>query len=159
VSSDLGKGASFRVFLPASEEGRDCETPGKRGTDTLHGSETILVVEDETDLRRLVRTFLERCGYRVIEAANGKEALLVWRNNGKEIDLLVTDMLMPEGISGRQLAEVIKGESPRLKVVYTSGYSGEVLGADSELLAEEHYLPKPYTLLALARAVRKRLEG
>jgi PAS domain S-box-containing protein len=158
VSSEPGKGTSFRVFLPANEEPVESETAGKEGSEALQGSETILVVEDETDLRRLARTFLERCGYRVIEAANGKEALQIWQSDGEKIDLLLTDLVMPEGISGRQLAEALRGERSSLKVVYTSGYSGEILGTDSELLAEENYLAKPYTLSALAQAVRSRLD-
>jgi PAS domain S-box-containing protein len=158
VTSEPGKGTSFRVFLPANGEEVECERPGKEEAEALQGSETILVVEDETDLRRMARTFLERCGYQVIEAGNGKEALRIWQSDGEKIDLLLTDLVMPEGLSGRQLAERLRSERSSLKVVYTSGYSGEVLGADSELLTDENYLAKPYTLSALAQAVRRRLD-
>ena len=87
------------------------------------GTETILIVEDEPILRDMARDILEECGYRILEASSGKEALDVWQRQSDEIDLLLTDMVMPEGISGVDLAKQLLASQPRLKVIFTSGYT------------------------------------
>ena len=122
------------------------------------GHETILVVEDETVVRNLVRTCLLRCGYHVLEAANGVEALEVWQQHQEAIDLLLTDMVMPEGLTGRELAERLQAAKPGLKVIYTSGYSPEMIGTDPSLRPGANYLPKPYNPETLARMVREHLD-
>src|SRR5580693_1420235 len=94
---------------------------------------TIFVVEDEPTLRALVRRVLERGGYEVIEASSGLAALELWKTNKTHVDLLLTDMVMPDGISGRQLAEKLKADNPQLKVIYTTGYSPDLMGQDFKL--------------------------
>ena len=126
----------------------EAEVPKKR---------TIFVVEDEPTLRALVRRVLERAGFQVIEAGTGLAALELWKTNKTHIDLLLTDMVMPDGISGRQLAEKLKVGNPGLKVIYTTGYSQDLLGADVELQEGVNFLQKPYPPQKLVQTVRNGL--
>ncbi len=118
---------------------------------------TIFVVEDEPTLRALVRKVLERDGYNVIEAGSGLAALEMWSEKKPHVDLLLTDMVMPDGISGLQLAERLKTENPVLKVVFTTGYSAELLGKDFELREGINFLQKPYPPQRLVQTVRNGL--
>ena len=102
---------------------------------------------------------LELCGYHIHQAQNGVEALKVWERHKDEIDLLLTDMVMPEGISGRQLAERLQKDRPGLKVIYTSGYSPGMAGKDIALLEGFNFLAKPYPPSRLAQVVRECLDG
>lgn len=118
---------------------------------------TILVVEDEPTLRALVRKVLERDGYNVVEAPSGLAALELWSKEKPHVDLLLTDMVMPDGISGLQLADRLKTENPRLKVIFTTGYSSELLGKDFELREGVNFLQKPYPPQRLVQTVRNGL--
>jgi two-component system cell cycle sensor histidine kinase/response regulator CckA len=122
------------------------------------GNETILLVEDEPPLRNLVRSVLERYGYRVLEAISGVAALAVWERSKGEIQLLLTDMVMPHGISGRELAAKLLAEKPALKVIYTSGYSLAMVGTDMVLKEGVNFLQKPYHPAKLATTVRDCLD-
>ena len=117
----------------------------------------ILVVEDEPSLRQLVRKVLERSGFEVIEAASGVAAIELWDRDKPVLDLLLTDMVMPDGMSGRQLAERLKADNPALKVLYTSGYSTDLLGKDLELQEGINFLQKPYPPSKLVQTVRTAL--
>jgi two-component system cell cycle sensor histidine kinase/response regulator CckA len=117
----------------------------------------IFIVEDEPTLRALVRKVLERGGYDIIEAPSGLAALELWKANKTHVDLLLTDMVMPDGISGRQLAEKLKGENPKLKVVYTTGYSPDLMGTDFTLREGVNFLQKPYPPQKLVETVRNGL--
>jgi two-component system cell cycle sensor histidine kinase/response regulator CckA len=128
----------------------DSEAPKKR---------TIFVVEDEPTLRALVRRVLERGGYQVIEASSGLAALELWKTNKTHVDLLLTDMVMPDGISGHQLAEKLKADNPQLKVIYTTGYSPELLGKDVVLQEGVNFLQKPYPPQKLVQTIRNGLES
>jgi signal transduction histidine kinase/CheY-like chemotaxis protein/HAMP domain-containing protein len=124
VNSEPGKGSTFDVFLPASDKvPAFAEEDAASAGPVVGGSETILIVEDEPVLRSMARDILEECGYRILEASSGREALDVWSQRANEIDLLLTDMVMPDGISGADLAEELLASRPRLKVVFTSGYT------------------------------------
>jgi two-component system cell cycle sensor histidine kinase/response regulator CckA len=118
---------------------------------------TILVVEDEPTLRALVRRVLERGGFDVIEAPSGLAALQLWNNTKPHVDLLLTDMVMPDGISGRQLAEKLKAENPSLKVIYTTGYSSDLMGSDMVLREGINFLQKPYPPQKLVQTIRNGL--
>ena len=122
------------------------------------GNETILVAEDEPALRELVVEILQFHGYRVHSASSGGHALEVWARYREDIDLLVTDMVMP-GMSGSQLAERLKKEEPTLRVIYTSGYSPGMAGKDLALLEGFNFLPKPYPPSKLAKLVRECLDA
>jgi CheY-like chemotaxis protein len=148
VASKAGEGSTFSVFLPPSD--KPVEPPSQLlvempMADGAHTSRTILLAEDESALRELVASTLKCRGYNVLQAADGVEALRVWRTAGSPIDLLVTDIVMPNGISGVELGRILLKESPTLKVLYISGYSREVL-ENSEMLAEgKNFLPKPFS--------------
>ncbi len=158
VDSRVDEGTDFHIFLPAVEDGvAESETvdsgPGAKG-----GTETILVVEDEIPLRVLVRSILERLGYNVIEAPSGVAALGLWHHQKDQIQLLLTDMIMPHGLSGRELAKRLLAERPDLKVIYSSGYSHAVMEADVVLQEGLNFLQKPYHPRKLAAAVRTCLD-
>jgi CheY-like chemotaxis protein len=119
----------------------------------------IFVVEDEPTLRALVRKVLERGGFDVIEAPSGLAALELWLQKKPHADLLLTDMVMPDGISGRQLAEKLKAENPRLKVIFTSGYSSDLIGKDFVVKEGVNFLQKPYPPQLLVQTVRNCLQA
>jgi len=122
------------------------------------GKETILVVEDECMLRELLREILSSHGYRVLEAANGLEALRVWAANREQIDLLLTDVAMPHGLSGSDLAAKLREQDPRLPVIFSSGHSPAMIQRGGETSRGVCYLPKPYRPAQLARTVRQALD-
>jgi CheY-like chemotaxis protein len=121
-------------------------------------NETILLVEDETPLRRLARKLLERSGYTVFEAGSGQEALTVWETNRDAIQLVITDMIMPGGMSGRELAVQLREKSPELPMIFTSGYTTELAG---NLLEREQieFLAKPYSPQQLTQLVQDTLRN
>ena len=123
----------------------------------MAGKPKILVVEDEPSLRFLVRKVLERSGFEVLEAASGTAALELWDKDKPQIDLLLTDMVMPDGMSGRQLVERLRADIPLLKVLYTSGYSTDLLGKDLALQEGVNFLQKPYPPAKLVQTVRTAL--
>jgi len=131
----------------------------KRSVDSAPVKHTILVVEDEPTLRALVRKVLERGGYEVIEAPTGLAALELWSEKKPHVDLLLTDMVMPDGISGWQLAEKLKAENPKLKVIYTTGYSPDLMGKDFVIKEGVNFLQKPYPPQNLVQTVRNGLES
>ena len=122
------------------------------------GRETILLVEDEPALRELVATILKGYHYRVLEAETGVQALKVWDEHHGKVDLLLTDMVMPGGVSGAELAQQLRGRKSDLRVIYSSGYSSEIVGQN---LSENDaiFLPKPYRPPQLALRVRKSLDA
>jgi len=159
VASQVGVGTTFQVFLPAIQiEASQTEFLSNTG-DVRGGDETILLVEDEPALRELVTKVLRHYGYQVIEAAHGKEAIKVWHDLAPKPAMLLTDMMMPEGMTGWELAEHIRGESPEVKVVFTSGYSPEIFDGDVKLAGRANFLPKPFHPRVLARTVRDCLDN
>lgn len=158
VSSEINVGTTFKVFLPASDKTVEVPTDKPAVKPRVQGgSETILLVEDEPVLRELARFILQDYDYRVIEASSGVEALRVWEEHGGQFDLLLTDMVMPEGMTGRELAEELKSRKPDLKVIFTSGYSAEIMGQDTPL-RDTLFLQKPYAPPLLAQTVRECLD-
>ena len=159
VNSQLGVGTTFKVFLPAVQSTAQHTEFLDNQTVIRGGAETILVVEDEASLRELVTKVLRSYGYQVLEAAHGKEALRVWQGSATKPALLLTDMMMPEGLSGWELATHIRQEVPDMKVLFTSGYSPEIFGGDVQLDVNSNFLPKPYHPRLLARTVRSCLDN
>jgi len=127
-------------------------------TPQTRGSEMILLVDDELPLRALVRQILQKHGYRVLEAESGRAALALWPQPGGEIDLLLTDVVMPDGMNGRQLATELEALKPGLKVIYSSGYGADILGKGF-LKEGENFLQKPYSPAKLVQLIRKILDG
>uniref|UniRef100_Q01WP9 histidine kinase n=1 Tax=Solibacter usitatus (strain Ellin6076) TaxID=234267 RepID=Q01WP9_SOLUE len=158
VKSEVGRGTSFQIFLPAAEETDEARAAEIEKPEPQGGSETILVVEDEPALRVLTRAVLEPRGYRLLEAANGVEALRAWQEHRGSIHLLLTDIMMPEGMSGLELAARLREFRPELRVIYTSGYSGDIAGGQLQLEEGRNFLQKPYSPQQLLEAVRRCLD-
>ncbi len=157
VDSALGQGSTFRVYLPAAVRAPEEVLLVSQTQPPQRGSETILLVEDESALRGLLARALRALGYRVHEAANGQEAMTLWRTHGPEVDLLFTDMVMPEGMTGWELAKRLQSAKPGLKAIISSGYSTEMAEAGVPSNAGIVYLPKPYDATVLADVVRSSL--
>ena len=144
VHSVVGKGTTFKVFLPASIHTAKEVLNAEKGQHKPHGgSETILVVEDDAYVRSLTRQILEQIGYRVLEASNGLEAQQVWTDHQDRIDLLLTDLIMPGGVDGRELAALLQQKRPELKVILTSGYSEDIAGREIMLPTGQIFIQKP----------------
>ena len=156
VESGPGCGTTFRVYFPLSKEAAE-EKPALSVVAPAappHGEKiTILLVEDENALREFVSRALGHLGYRVLSATNGQGALEVWAAHRDEIDLLLTDVVMPDSISGRQLAHRLVLDRPDLKVILTSGHSTELIETDFERQNEHVFLPKPYGASHLAKTI------
>ncbi|MGB8354228.1 MAG: ATP-binding protein [Chthoniobacteraceae bacterium] len=158
VKSEPNQGTTFQIYFPPSQQKAEKIEP-VHDTALLSGLETILVAEDEDALREMVAEVLRFQGYVVLEAASGRHAIEVWERAGRQVDLLLTDMIMPGGIMGSELAERLLSQSPRLKVIYTSGYSPGMAGKDISLLEGRNFLPKPYSVGKLAQLVRACLDS
>jgi len=158
VNSEPGKGSTFDVFLPASDKVPAFAEEKASAAPVAGGSETILIVEDEPVLRSMARDILEECGYRILEASSGREALDVWNQRANEIDLLLTDMVMPDGVSGADLVVQLLAGQPRLKIVFTSGYTANEVNQKMLARTRASFLAKPYTHAELAKTVRDCLD-
>jgi PAS domain S-box-containing protein len=162
VSSQVGMGSTFTVFLPACDEAPGgLSSAGRPEVSSVQpgGAETVLMVEDESIVREAARLALERGGYRVFEAGDGPEALQLWERSPGHIDVLVTDMVMPHGVSGGARARVLQARDPGLRVLYTSGYSSEAFREDRHLILGVNFLRKPYDPASLLKAVRLCLDA
>ena len=159
IESELGRGTAFHVYLPATTtaavEPEQFDTQFRaRG-----GTETILVVEDERDLREMVARTLNRHGYRVFQAVDGPGALDIWGKYQDQISLVFSDVVMPGGLNGRELAERIWADKPGQKFIFSTGYGTEALGKNFPLDREINFLPKPYLPQALALIIRRCLDA
>jgi PAS domain S-box-containing protein len=159
VASEAGRGTTFCFYLPVTNA-RLLEEDARiaSSSDLPQGHETLLVVEDEDALRQLVVGVLERCGYTVIAARSGVHALELWPQVAGRVQLLLTDLVMPGGVTGRELAERLHQEVPSLRVVYTSGYTAAQSGTGEPLVEGVNFLQKPYQPDTLARIVRAALD-
>jgi PAS domain S-box-containing protein len=156
VQSSPGAGSRFEICLPLSEAvPAPAAPPGAgAGAGAGRGQETLLIVEDQADVRRLALSILEASGYRLLQAENAEQALGLSASYAGKIDLLVTDVIMP-GLNGRQLADRLVEERPGLKVLYTSGYSADVIALQGSLEPGMEYLPKPFGAAQLSSKVRE----
>jgi PAS domain S-box-containing protein len=159
VESEVGRGSTFSLFLPRhkpADVGMKA-TPESRKK-SGRGSETVLIVEDDATVRSVVVHVLKQNGYRIHQAINGQTALELWKTYGTEIDVLITDMVMPGGVSGHELAQQLLEKKPSLKVLYTSGYSAEVFRGDFVLPHGVDFLRKPFRAEELLTAIRAALD-
>jgi len=158
VSSRRGKGTTFKIYFPESSlpavpvESPPPDRPARGG------NETILVVEDEGVLRELFCLTLQQLGYRVFAECSGAKALRSWSSRLDQIDLLLTDLVMPDGVSGWKLASALQAEKPDLKAIYMSGHSTETNGLGSKAAKDIRFLAKPFSVQTLAEAVRTCLD-
>jgi two-component system, cell cycle sensor histidine kinase and response regulator CckA len=158
VQSELGKGTTFTIFFPAVSEIEIIHAMPTVKPSLPLGNETILLVEDEFPLRTFVSDLLQRCGYTVLEAESGPSAIKIWEQKRGQIDLLFTDVIMPEGMNGIELGYHLLKEKPTLKIVYTSGYTGNIEGRHATLVEGGNFIRKPYKPEALATLIRKKLD-
>jgi len=159
VDSEPGEGATFEVFFPvAKQAAQPVEEKTAPAESVTGGTETIFLVEDEPVLREMARDILESYGYRILEASTGKEALGMWNLTRGKIDLLLTDMIMPDGVSGAELAQRLLAGQPHLKIVFTSGYTANEVSPEVLAKTRARFLQKPYTHDMLAKVVRDTLD-
>jgi CheY-like chemotaxis protein len=158
VQSRPNEGTTFQIYFPITENKLEKKVAGSESALPV-GRETILVAEDEDALREMVAQVLRIQGYYVLEAASGTEAVEMWKQATRPIDLLLTDMVMPGGMMGRELAEFLTAQNPKLKVIYTSGYSPGMAGRDTSILVSRSFLPKPYSINKLTQIIRDCLDA
>ena len=158
VYSELSKGTTFKVYLPRVDEPAEVSAPAKHGEGLRTGTETILLVEDEAQLRDLTRSVLAARGYSVLEAGGPVEAERLAEKHGATIHLLLTDVIMP-GISGRELAKRLAARFPAMRVLYMSGYTYNVIAQDGTLERGVAFLQKPFTPSTLVEKVREVLDA
>ena len=159
VYSETNRGTTFRICFPALSGDAKQSVVKATSPESPHGHQTILVVEDEPAVRRLVASLLTQTGYTVLQAASGIEALTVWQAHASRIDLLLTDLVMPDGINGTELAERLQAERPTLRVLYTSGYSPNQSADDTRMQEGVNFLQKPYQPKKLIGMVRDQLQS
>jgi PAS domain S-box-containing protein len=157
VYSEPGKGSVFKIYLPATEESPEPLDEGSAGAADLRGSETVLLVEDDESVRHLLRRVLSQNGYTVLQARTGGDALQTFEHRAKEIDLVVTDVVMPE-MGGRLLVDHLKSIQPDIKVIYISGYTDDAVIRHGELGIGVTFLQKPITPNVFLAKVRKVLD-
>jgi PAS domain S-box-containing protein len=156
VDSAPGEGTTFSIYLPRVDAPEEERRPS-RGEVPFSGDETILLVEDEDVVRRLAKKILTRKGYKVIEADRGGDAFLMSQDYEGRIDLLLTDVVMPN-MNGKELLEKIKGVRPEIKAVFMSGYTGDVIVHHGILDAGVEFIQKPFNVESLSRKVREVLD-
>ena len=157
VESEEGKGTEFRVYLPVSEAVPEARETKPSSPVLVRGGGRVLLVEDEEEVRDLLASQLRDAGYEVEEAASGAEALEWWHRAGDGIDLVLTDMVMPNGMNGRKLVEQLRAKHPGLRTVFMSGYSLDLAAEGVAAEANTWFLQKPFTAVALTEAVRRAL--
>jgi DNA-binding NtrC family response regulator len=159
VYSEPGYGATFKVYLPQADETVILAEPEPALVDTVPKSATILLVEDETLLRQIVMRSLEEIGYHVLEAESSQAALQCSNTYQGSPDLLITDVIMPGGMNGPQLAKTLMSRWPELKVIYMSGYTNDAVAHHGVLELGLNFLQKPFTSKTLIRKVRDVLDA
>jgi PAS domain S-box-containing protein len=160
VSSQLGSGSTFRIFLPAIPAPAAKPAAPQPEPDIPGGTETILLVEDDDSVRLITRRVLQSRGYKVYEACSARQGLELWHSHGEEVTLLLSDMVMPEGVTGRQLADQLRAQRAALKVIFLSGYSADVIGKDTDYFHRtgSHFLQKPASARTVLETVRRCLD-
>jgi DNA-binding NtrC family response regulator len=156
--SEPDRGTTFKIYLPRINQPAEAAGAENRPKNVLRGTETILLVEDDPQLRQLSSSVLAHCGYKMLVAGSPGEGLAICKENHRDIRLLITDVVMP-GMNGRQLAEQILRNAPDIRVLYISGYTSNAIVHYGVLDPGLWFLPKPFTLSALVTKVREVLDS
>ncbi len=159
VASEPDRGTTFRIFLPSQLVGATAVSAVPDRPTAPGSGETVLLVEDDSAVRAAARTALLHLGYEVIESPNGVDALQVWAEHRNDIRLVLTDLVMPGGMSGSDLARILKQDRPQLPVVFITGYSAEVADPGGSMREGVNLLHKPFDAERLARIVRRQLDA
>ena len=158
VYSEPGKGSTFKVYFPRTEDRREVPDKGDPPVEDLRGGKTVLVVEDEESIRELAITILGQYGYAVLSAGDGEEALRIAGEHQGEVSLLLTDVVMPR-MGGRELYERLRQLRPGIKVLYMSGYTDNAIVHQGVLDPGIAFLQKPCSPISMVRKVKDVLEG
>lgn len=158
VWSEVNRGTSFCVYLPLSQVKKEKPVLVKKKVARTE-SRTVLLAEDDSSVRALAKTILEASNLRVMEAMDGPSAIELWKQHAGEIDMLLTDMVMPGGLSGLDVADHIRSSRPNIPVVFSSGYSVSLFNEDRQFRKDVNYLPKPYMAEDLISIVNRALVG
>jgi two-component system, cell cycle sensor histidine kinase and response regulator CckA len=153
VTSRVGEGTTFFIYFPASAEKSGAVGLTAGEAKVMGGTETILLVEDEAPLLKLMHHILESYGYKVLESSNGKSALAVWEQHKAKIDLLLTDLILPDGMAGPELAKILQAAKPSLKVIFASGYDYERVAKEFPAGERVNFVQKPFHARKLAEVV------
>lgn len=159
LNSTPGQGATFTLYLPLTTALPAHSNTAPEADDSARGTETILVVEDEEPVRQTVRRALRHYGYKVLEAEDGIAAEALWREESEKVDLILTDLVMPHGITGMELGRRLKHSRPDLKIIYMTGHSQDLVEHGDKLTAGIDFLPKPFENRDLIRLIRDRLDN
>jgi CheY-like chemotaxis protein len=167
TESRVGEGTAFHIYLPTAASTPSAQTglPSAPGAaepvsePSGRGTETILLVEDDETVRELTLTVLQNYGYTVLTAGSGQEGLEIWKRHRDRIELLLTDVVMPDAMTGLELARLLRTVNPGLKVICMSGYNEEVMGRQSSASGDMEFLPKPSSPQTIARLVRQTLDS
>ncbi len=157
VESLPNQGTTIRVHLPLSDDSTPSKIENKEADRAELDGKTILLVEDEPSLRKATQRLLGRQGIRVLEASNGPEALRVWQQHFEDVDLLLTDIVMPQGLTGLELSKILQTQKPGLRVIFCSGYSSDIAGRVIDLPSSQSFLQKPFSPALLLETIRKSL--
>ncbi len=158
VQSEIGNGTTFKVYFPACISEVDKEDASFISIDSMRGTETILLAEDENDVRATTKNMLERYGYSVVEAHDGENAVNCFMENKERIQLLILDMIMPKR-NGRDVYDSIRGNNPEIKALFISGYTADILDKKQMLKGEINYLKKPFSPSELLKRIREILDN
>jgi PAS domain S-box-containing protein len=158
VYSESGKGSTFKIYWPCTEEDETVEFVDDISVDLISGEETILFVEDDGDIRKFVCTALRSLNYQIFEASNGVQALKLLNKNKLGIDLLITDVVMPE-MGGKELAETVKKIIPNVKIIFTSGYTDNHIVRSGRLTRGINFIQKPFSIRDIAKKIRVVMEN
>jgi PAS domain S-box-containing protein len=153
-----GQGVTFCIYLPASNEKSPASVSEANSAKPRGGTETVLIVEDETAVRRSISMLLEWHGYKILEAANAADALIIWPQYREKVALLLTDLVMPGEFGGQELGRRLKLDRLDLKVIFISGYSSEIAGRDLQLRPGDAFVQKPFAAEHLLETVRRCLD-
>ena len=158
VDNRPSRGVTFHICLPVNTTKSEPLEIAPKQSPPADGTETILFVEDEPQVRKPLRKMLEKAGYQVLEASDGVEAQKLWKKHQGSIALLLTDLMMPGGISGHELAASLQTHAPKLRVIFISGYSADIAGGKISLEEGKNFIQKPFSPLHLLKVIREILD-